>query len=284
MGTVVGDSIRCPYHAIQFNGEGVCVRNPHVQGDPSRLGVRSYPVAERYGAVWVWTGEASAADISRIPDYSWFEGGSGYRTVHGHLKVEADYRLVIDNLLDLSHAEYLHANTVGTVGAAGSVKSSVDVGDQRVTVLRKVFDLPPSAVFRPVWTKTERIDQQSNMTWRAPSHLLLDLGIMPTGGVLADGLHFPSAHILTPETERTTHYFYAIGRNFLLDDVAYDDKVRAALIQAFGSEDRPVIEAIQRAAVEPADGFKFVDFTVGDGAATRARRMLDKLTSERTSA
>ena len=285
MGTVVGDNLRCLYHALEFNGSGVCVRNPHIQADPGRLKVRSYPVAERHGAVWVWTGDPMTSDTSCIPDYSWFGAGvPGYRTIHGYVNVEANFRLVIDNLLDLSHAEYLHANTVGTPGSSGSVKTSVDVGEQRVTVLRKVFNLEPAAVFKPVWKKSERIDQQANITWHAPSHLLLDLGIMPTGGALSDGLHFPSAHILTPETERTTHYFYANTRNFLVEDPVFDDKVRATFVQAFCNEDRPVIEAIQRAAVDPADGFRFTDFTTGDAAASRVRRMLDKLIAERVSA
>ena len=281
MGKVTGANLQCPYHALEFDGRGVCVRNPHIQADPGRLTVRGYPVAERHDAVWVWTGEPARADHALIPDYSLFDTGvGGYRTIHGYVHVQADYRLVIDNLLDLSHAEYLHANTVGTPGSAGSVKTSVDVGDRRVTVQRKVLDLPPSAVFKPVWQKTARIDQQANMSWRAPSHLLLDLGIMPPGGELSEGLHFPSAHILTPETERTTHYFYANTRNFLVDDAGFDDKVRATFVQAFGNEDRPIIEAIQRAAIDAGDGFRFVDFTTGDAAATRVRRMLDRLAAE----
>jgi len=281
MGQVAANHIRCPYHALEFNGAGVCVRNPHIKADPGRLTVRSYPVVERHGAVWVWTGSPASADPALVPDYGWFGPDvPGYRTIRGDLRVEADFRLVIDNLLDLSHAEYLHANTVGTVGASGSAETSVDVGDQRVTVLRKIFDLAPSAVFKSAWHKSERIDQQSNMTWRAPSHLLLDLGIMPAGGALSEGLHFPSAHLLTPETDRTTHYFYAISRSFLLEDDAFDDKVRGSILQAFGNEDRPIVEAIQRNAVDTADGFKFSDFTTGDAAASRVRRMLEKLSAQ----
>ena len=279
MGQVVGEHIRCAYHGLEFNGRGVCVRNPHIQADPGRLQLRSYPVALRHDAVWVWMGEADRADPSRIPDYGLFAAGTpGYQAIRGYLGVAADYRLVIDNLLDLSHAEYLHAKTVGTSGSAGSVKTSLDAGEDRVTVLRKVFDLPPSAVFKPVWTRTERIDQQANMTWRAPSHLTLDLGIMPPGGELDEGLHFPSAHILTPETERSTHYFYAVARNFSQDDAALDETVRATFVRAFAGEDRPVIEAIQRAALDPQDGFRVVDFTPGDAAARRVRRTLERMT------
>ena len=279
MGKVAGPAIQCAYHGLRFDGAGACVHNPHVKADPGRLAVRSYPVVERFGAVWVWTGDAGRADPAKVPDYGWFDDGrAGYRTVRGQLHVQAGYRLIIDNLLDLSHAEYLHAGTVGTPGSAGSLKASVDVADERVTVLRKVYDLPPSAVFKPVWHKTERIDQHANMTWRAPSHLLLDLGIMPPGGVLDEGLHFPSAHLLTPETERSTHYFFANARNFRTDDEGYDDAVLAVFRRAFGEEDRPIVEAIQRAAVDAGDGFRFADFTIGDGAAARARRMLDRLT------
>ncbi|MBP7565562.1 MAG: aromatic ring-hydroxylating dioxygenase subunit alpha [Burkholderiaceae bacterium] len=281
MGQVVGGHIRCAYHGLEFDGRGVCVRNPHVRADPSRLQVRRYPVALRHDAVWVWMGEAERADPSRIPDYGLFATGTpNYRAIRGYLGVAADYRLVIDNLLDLSHAEYLHANTVGTSGSAGSVKTSLDAEEDRVTVLRKVFDLSPSAVFKPVWTRTERIDQQANMTWRPPSHLMLDLGIMPPGGELSEGLHFPSAHILTPETERSTHYFYAVARNFSQDDAALDDTVRATFVKAFAGEDRPIIEAIQRAVVDPDDGFRFVDFTSGDAAARRVRRALERMTEE----
>jgi len=281
MGQVVGGNIRCAYHGLEFDGSGACVRNPHIRADPGRLQVRRYPVALRHDAVWVWMGEADRADPSRIPDYGLFGAGvPGYRAIRGYLGVAADYRLVIDNLLDLSHAEYLHANTVGTSGSAGSVKTSLDAEEDRVTVLRKVFDLAPSAVFKPVWTRTERIDHQANMTWRPPSHLMLDLGIMPPGGELSEGLHFPSAHILTPETERSTHYFYAVARNFSQDDAVLDETVRSTFVKAFAGEDRPVIEAIQRAAVDPEDGFRFVDFTPGDAAARRVRRVLERLTEE----
>ncbi len=109
---------------------------------------------------------------------------------------------------------------------------------------------------------------------------MLDLGIMPPGGELSEGLHFPSAHILTPETERSTHYFYAVARNFSQDNAALDDTVRATFVKAFAGEDRPIIEAIQRAVVDPDDGFRSVDFTSGDAAARRVRRALVRITED----
>ncbi len=129
-----------------------------------------------------------------------------------------------------------------------------------------------------MWKGTERIYQQANMRWRPPSHLMLDLGIMPPGGELSEDLHFPSAHFLTPETERSTHYFYAVARNFSLNDQMLDEAVQATYVRAFAGEDRPIIEAIQRAAVDSYDGFRPVDFTSGDAATRRVRRTLDRMT------
>src|SRR5690606_20142006 len=132
---------------------------------------------ERHGAIWVWMGEPDRADAQLIPDYSVLDPDrSDYRVVHGYMHVKAHVQLVIDNLLDLSHAEYLHANTVGTPGSAGTVQNRVSATDGSVTVHRKVFNLPPSAVFKPLWKATEHIDQISDMTWHAGSNLYLNLG------------------------------------------------------------------------------------------------------------
>ena len=278
LGSVQADAVQCIYHGLRFNGQGTCVHNPHLRGSPERLTVRSYPVVERHGAVWLWAGTPALADASLIPDYGVFDPGrTDYRVVHGYMHVKADVQLVIDNLLDLSHAEYLHANTVGTPGSAATVQSRVSATERTVTVHRKVFDLPPSAVFKPLWTATAHIDQMSDMTWHAGSNLFLNLGIMPPGGELVQGLHFPSAHLLVPESDRGTHYFYAVARNFALADDALDDAIRATFQRAFGDEDRPVIEALQVSLDEAPAGFRMVDFTPGDGAASRVRRILAQL-------
>ena len=276
MGSVVGGNVRCIYHALEFDSTGVCVRNPHIAGSPGRLSTRKIPSVTRHGVVWIWHGDENRCDPSGIPDYSWL-GLANYTVIHGIMSVQANFRLVVDNLLDLSHAEYLHAKTVGTPGSSSSVKTSVSVGENQLTVHRKVFDLPPSAVFAPAWKRTERIDQYSDMSWFAPSNLKLDLGITPPGGEKEEGLHFPSAHLLTPEKEHSTHYFYAVARNFSQSDGVLSERLRHTFLQAFEGEDRPVIEAVQRRLDDMADGFSFASFTPGDSASARARKMIDKL-------
>lgn len=279
MGSVEGEHIRCLYHGLHFDARGRCAFNPHVKRDPglSTPAVRTYPAVVRHGMIWVWMGRPEQADEARIPDYSWFAEDDGYAVAYGDTYVRGGYEIIIDNLLDLSHAEYLHANTVGTVGSSGTVATSVEAGGDWVKVKRKVFGLKPSRVFAPHWGRSELIDQRSDMLWRAPGHLLLDIRLCEAGDETESGLHFPSAHLLTPETERSTHYFWAVARDFKQGDSELSGNIHTAFATTFGTEDRPVIEAIQQAYDLDAGRMELSAFTMGDAGSAKARRIIERL-------
>ena len=70
------DSLQCPYHGLEFDQHGVCVRNPHPNYKiPATMRVRSYPLVEKHSAVWIWMGTA-APDPSLIPDFGWLDFGA----------------------------------------------------------------------------------------------------------------------------------------------------------------------------------------------------------------
>ena len=69
MGRVEGDDIRCMYHGMKFDPAGKCIQIPGQDMIPAKLGVRSYPVVERYDLIWIWTGDAEKADPDLIVDY-----------------------------------------------------------------------------------------------------------------------------------------------------------------------------------------------------------------------
>src|ERR1700737_1545160 len=62
MGKIVGgDRVQCPYHGLEFDASGACVRNPHgTKSIPPRARVRSYPVTEKHKAIWIWMGSERA--------------------------------------------------------------------------------------------------------------------------------------------------------------------------------------------------------------------------------
>ena len=275
MGAVHEGLIRCPYHAMEFDHHGICRHNPHVKGPPERLKGRSFPLADRHGFLWIWMGEPSLADGEAIPDYSLFGPSSNYTIATDYLRVEADYRLVIDNLMDLAHAEFIHPETVGSPGAHKVEQAEVIRGEDSITVRTLWPDLPPNAVNRPIWTESAHVDAWQDMTWRAPSNLFLDLGVNAPGKQRADGIHTPSAHILTPETERSTHYFWCFAREFAPDDPAVTEGIRGVVNRAFGEEDRPVLEAAQRRLDET--GIRLLNLTVGDAGSAQVRQRIEKL-------
>ncbi|WP_206244029.1 aromatic ring-hydroxylating dioxygenase subunit alpha [Novosphingobium terrae] len=278
LGTVTGNHIVCPYHGIELDRGAVCRKNPHIQGAPDRLKGRAYPIEERHGMLWIWPGDAALADPEQIPDYSWFNAPEKFTTGRGYLHIQADYRLVIDNLLDLAHADYIHPGTVGQPGAAEVQQVTVLREGNSVSVNAIWPDLPPSALHKRAWTRTERVDKYLDMKWLPASNLLLDLGIMAPGTPRETGIRTPAAHILTPETENSTHYYWISARDFDLANEELTAHLVGVINRAFLTEDKPIIEAAQR-NIERT-GATLVNFTKGDAGSAMVRRDLDKLAAQ----
>lgn len=280
-GEVVGERIRCVYHGLEFDGEGVCRLNPHISGSPERLKGRSFPLAERYGMVWIWPGDAPP-DMSRLPDYPAFEAPDRYAVGHGYTWVGAEYRLMIDNLFDLSHAEYIHADSVGVPGAHRVAEHKVIQGEDWVKIHFNIPDMPPAAVWHAAWNRSERMDQHASMIWTGGGSCYLDLCITPPGLPASEGWNLPFLHLLTPETEKSTHYFWAMARDFDVDNPALTAAIVATSAKAFADEDKPILEAAQRMLeIQPVH---LRNFTVGDAASRHIRRMLARASAQEAAA
>ena len=112
MGAVIGGNrIRCPYHGLEYDKTGACVLQPHGNKNiPSRAKVKSYPVVEKHKAIWVWMGDQTA-DPAKVPDFGVMDNVPALHTTKlDKIMVKANYELVVDNLLDLSHTSTLCAH------------------------------------------------------------------------------------------------------------------------------------------------------------------------------
>lgn len=246
-GSVVGDNIMCPYHGLQFDRAGTCVLNPHGDGHiPANARVESHPVVEKNGAIWVWMGDAASANPETISAVDWFASPS-YSSIHGYLRVDANYQMVVDNLLDLTHAPLLHPNTVGgrPEDAAGMRHDFRTDPEGVIHSNYFVEAMPrPSPQLLPLWGDRPG-DFRAEMRWRPACTLELDIRFSPLGADKHEGVHVPSLHYLVPESETVTHYFYAMGRNVAIDNPQIDDAMAAGARQAFEDEDEPMIKACQ---------------------------------------
>jgi vanillate O-demethylase monooxygenase subunit len=263
MGKIVGgDRIQCPYHGLEFDGRGVCVRNPHgAKNIPSRARVKIYPVVEKHKAVWVWMGPAPA-DAGKIPDFSVLDNVPELHTTkRDSIVIKANYQLIIDNLLDLSHTSYLHE---GILGNADTVESEItaEQDGNDVVVGRHATNSIPPGMFAPFWPDhPPRVDKFTEMRWMAPSTLRLFTGICTMGAKPETGTGYHAVHMLTPDNERSTHYFFTAvrwGVKTTDDKLNRDLQSRIAEMRrfAFEEQDAPVIEAQQQIienAMEPLD-------------------------------
>ena len=275
-GRLVGDTLECGYHGLVFDFDGKCVGVPGQTAIPPEARVKSYPVVERYRWVWIWMGDPARADAKLIPDYHWNDDPDwvAYGDVY---HVEGDYRLMIDNLLDLSHIQFLHA---ATLGASTDVDATITVerDDDHVGVSRWVLDTPPAPLYAEALNTNGHVDRWQNIAYIPPCHVVIDAGsaIAGTGAPEGDrgrGVETYSNHTLTPETEQSTHYFWHHARNFRMDDEALTGRLREMFSSAL-MEDVVAIRALQR-AMNLMPGAPEVDIN-SDNGAIQARRLLER--------
>lgn len=285
MGKLVDDKVECAYHGLQFDCTGKCTLNPHGDGKiPAAAKVRSYSVLEKHTLVWIWMGDETP-DPAKIPDYSVIDEGTEYQVSGGYLLMEANYELMGENLLDLSHIAYLHEGYLGHPDQARGTQEIVDHGDG-LTCKRWMPDVPVPGIFDLIYRQDgKRVDMWTNMRWFPPSCFLLDTGAHEVGGQREDHGWYYGIHILTPETANTTHYHFIAampsGTSLTPEE---DEKFRTMRRYAFEGQDKPIIDA-QQAAIGDADFWDLKPVLLSvDAAPVRMRRTLERLVKEEQAA
>jgi len=115
-GKIKDANIECPYHGLQYDGTGRCTvipANGRVTQVPDRFKVRSYPVHEAHDFIWVWWGEPRQ-EYPQVPSFEDIDESFSYLTLRDHW--DTHYSRVIENMLDVAHLPFVHANTIGRGG------------------------------------------------------------------------------------------------------------------------------------------------------------------------
>ncbi|RBH55823.1 aromatic ring-hydroxylating dioxygenase subunit alpha [Pseudomonas sp. MWU13-2860] len=280
LGRLHNDRIQCAYHGLSFDCSGACVHNPHGNGAiPNAARVRVYPMQERHGFAWIWMGEPDRADPALITDFSAMDPQTAY-IGKSYLHVKANYVLETDNILDLSHIEFLHGNSLGSAAVAQGVIEVEQHGEvvhsKRTTHNEQLT--PDLERLRGI-PSGQRVDRWLDVRWNAPSNLLLNSGYTPSGEPRENGRSVYVAHVFTPETAGTTHYWFGIafpkelgeeGRRLAEENIQW-------LLQPFTTEDMPMLQA-QQEVIGDQDFWALKPVLLAsDGGAVRARRLLEKM-------
>lgn len=248
MGTVLGEDIQCSYHGFTFGCDGACVHVPHQEQIPRAAGIRAYPVVERWGYVWLWFGRPEDARPESVPELPW-TADAKLRTVFFHFYVKANFQLMADNLLDVSHTDFLHRHSIGSQtgqkGQSETPKVSLDCrteGD-RVHFLRRVHSTSLGPIAAKWAGTTDPVDRTNFLMWQAPNtiHSVLEF----RNAARCSTIHME--HIMTPETAETTHYFMNWTRDFGVDNIGYptDEDVWDEQTAVVTGDDIPMVEAQQ---------------------------------------
>jgi vanillate O-demethylase monooxygenase subunit len=277
---VTGGLIKCIYHGLRFDRSGQCVFNPHGSGKiPPRAKVTSYPVVERHSIAWIWMGDRPA-DPALIPDYSVFDGASPQSVSRrDSIRMQANYELIVENLLDLSRVSVLHDGILGNSETMQAKLRVVEEGDT-LFVHREMPNVPVPGLFDLMYKRDGgRVDLWADIRWSAPGCLLNDTGVTEPGADRHSGTAIFGTHLLTPETETSTLYhFAAIRRNERSWGEPIDSEVRQKVSElrryAFEKQDKLVIEAQQRVHATYGDTLRPPAFLESDAGPQRFRRIL----------
>ena len=274
MGQKTRHGIQCAYHGLEFDRRGICIHNPAGNGHiPANTSIRSYPVVERDRLLWIWMGDPTLADPASIPDLSLVPpAGQGQDNVDNYLHVKANYLLELDNLMDLSHVNFIH---LGSLGHVSMRTGEVRVREQDGKVRADLFMPDTICGFGDI--VGELCDQWINIVWQAPTAMILEFGVVRPGEARVQEKDHYAFHLITPETERTTHYFYGTSACFPEAEAWKAGKIREAQTRAFCDEDNPMIEAVQE-RMGDADFWSLRPAILpNDAAAIRVRRRIEQM-------
>jgi phenylpropionate dioxygenase-like ring-hydroxylating dioxygenase large terminal subunit len=276
-----GDAVRCGYHGLKFDAHGRCIEAPAQARIPPQARVRTFPVVERHRWVWIWMGDAERADPALIPHTPWLDHAD-WRSLEGYIHYDVNYLLICDNLLDFSHLPFVHPTTLGGSADYAAAVPQVERLADGVRITRWALDTEAPPFATAVRDGLGRVDRWNIYNFTLPAILLMDSGMAAAGSGAAEGrrvdaLEFRGCQALTPETEQSTHYFFAHPHNFAIHDPKVTASIHQSIVKAF-DEDRAIITAQQRnLALDP--GFKMVPFGM-DSALSQFRWVVNQRLEE----
>jgi phenylpropionate dioxygenase-like ring-hydroxylating dioxygenase large terminal subunit len=280
-GRLEGDSVRCMYHGIKYDGSGKCVQIPGQDMIPPKLKVRTYPIAVRSPFIWVWMGDAAKADPALIVDLPYLNDPQ-WHGIPAYLHYNASYLLIVDNLSDFSHLGFVHTKTLGGSEeyAYASKPTAIERLERGFRVERWHLNSDPPPFHRKVIRdKSTPVDRRNIATMLIPGIFHMETLFAPAGqgaqaGNIADAKEYRNCQFMTPETEHTTHFFWTYLNNFEGGDSTISRSLLDSLIEGF-MEDKEIIERQQKTLDEDPN-FQMLAI-LADAPLAHFRRVLGKL-------
>ena len=294
-GKCIDGTLQCGYHGARFSTDGSCIEFPGQNKVLQGANVRCYPVRERYGLIWVWPGAPERSDDeSSIPDFLAYGVDPHVPTDGEMMGFGSDYRLLVDNLLDASHAAYVHQSTFGSPvwlasGAdkalpTGEGKFDFQASEQGIAYQYQVRNGLQGPAFVEAYARCKGIEPDYHKPidialeaeWRAPGVFIFLNILGPLDGPDEERVCLTALHFLSPESQTTTNYYFRTSYRLIARDDGFGRFWHETASRAF-HEDKPVLEAQQ----ENIGAVDLYDHAVvsypSDHLAIQGRRVLERL-------
>jgi phenylpropionate dioxygenase-like ring-hydroxylating dioxygenase large terminal subunit len=278
LGIKEGDNIRCRYHGLLINFDGQAVEMPlRTERVHRSICTKSYPIVERHRFVWIWIGEEERADPALIPDF-WPCSHPNWTFDGGYYHIKCDYRLIIDNLMDLTHETYVHQGSIGQLDILGApIETRAEGNEVVVTRWMANIDAPP--FWRNALKRDGPVDRWQICHFLAPSSVIIDVGVAPVAAGASIEAHDQGVRgfvidAMTPESETTSHYFWGMARNFDIADAGFTARFKQQQGGVF-MEDVAVLEA-QQLSILRNPALKLKAFSIDTGG-IRARQVIERM-------
>ncbi|WP_111893215.1 aromatic ring-hydroxylating oxygenase subunit alpha [Acinetobacter sp. MB5] len=284
LGYVQDGNLVCGYHGLVMGCDGKTVDMPaqRVNGFPCN---KAFAVVEKYGFIWVWAGEKALADESKLPHLEWADHPE-WQYGGGLFHIQCDYRLMIDNLMDLTHETYVHASSIGQKEIDEAPPVTKVNGDHVVTERYMENVTAP-----PFWKMALRgnnladdvpVDRWQRCHFYTPSNVHIEVGVAHAGH---GGYHATAdkkvssivVDFITPETETSHWYFWGMARHFQPENAELTEQIRAGQNTIF-SEDLDMLEQQQQNLLRhPQRQLLMLNI---DAGGVQSRKVIERLCAE----
>lgn len=268
-GKLIGDEVQCWYHGLRYNCSGECVHIPSQDIIPKGARVRAFPAIEKYGVIWIWLGDKEKADEREIPDH-WVCTAPELAGKMDYCSIECSYLFGIDNILDISHAAFVHEKTLGSLDIAQTPPEVVIKKDEiRVIRIMRHEKTPP------MYTRImgfDYIDRVQEVVYWPVGNTRVETRAHACDNPDGKVFHVYTTTIFTPATDNTSHVFVGMHRDFDIDNKEFTEFTSKEVFSTI-IEDKDVAESLQSNWSHSAP---MIDIHL-DRAAFAARRILEKM-------
>jgi phenylpropionate dioxygenase-like ring-hydroxylating dioxygenase large terminal subunit len=274
LGRLKGDAVQCGYHGFTFDGRGRCIDVPSMKAPLSAARVRSFRVIEQAPLVWVWLGDPERIDSIAPPHHPNWLGETGFAERHGRIDIAANYMLLKENVLDLTHFGYVHASTF-------KITDWVDPprfwSEGEMTGYHQSFSsspLPPVFAEHMGLAPGTPYDRENYGSFLTPALQIAAVDLIEPGSRKVTG-RFRVMHATTPIDATHMHYFWVVGRDYGTNNAEMESL--SAITKIGFAEDEAMIEAIQALQLRDLRGASAPECSVKmDSAGIQARRIVQK--------